>query len=110
LEVFLSMTGASFGNRWMWAPVVLTPPMIAAGTAGFFSRRAAKTALPVVSAFVKANGIQGTYLHVRGIVRRPGGLSEALYNIEMGTLLFARPVPLWSRIGHGVWRGSPRGC
>jgi hypothetical protein len=89
LEIFLEHDRASFGNRWMWAPVALTPPMIAAGTAGFFSRRAAKTALPLVSAFVLANGVQGTYLHVRGILRRPGGLSEAVYNIEMGPPLFA---------------------
>jgi hypothetical protein len=73
----------------MWAPVVLTPPMMLAGIAGFFSRRAAKTTLPAVSAFVVANGVQGTYLHVRGILRRPGGASEALYNIEMGPPLFA---------------------
>jgi hypothetical protein len=89
LEIFFEHDRASFGNRWMWAPVVLTPPMIAAGATGVFSRRAAKTALPLVSAFVMANGIQGTYLHVRGILRRPGGLSQALYNIEMGPPLFA---------------------
>ena len=89
LEIFLEHDRASFGNRWMWAPVVLTPPMVVAGMGGFFSRRAAKTTLPVVSAFVVANGVQGTYLHLRGILRRPGGLSEAVYNLEMGPPLFA---------------------
>jgi hypothetical protein len=73
----------------MWAPVVLTVPMTMAGVAGVFSRRLAKTALPVVSAFVIANGLQGTYLHVRGILRRPGGWSQAVYNIEMGPPLMA---------------------
>lgn len=87
LEIYLEHDRASFGNRWMWAPVALTPVMVAAGTAGAFSRRAAKTALPVVSAFVVANGVQGTYLHLRGILRRPGGAS--LYNLEMGPPLFA---------------------
>lgn len=89
LEIYLEHDRASFGNRWMWAPIALTPPMIAAGIAGFACRRAAKTALPIVSAFVLANGVQGTYLHLRGILGRPGGLSEAVYNIEMGPPLFA---------------------
>lgn len=89
LEIFLEHDRASFGNRWMWAPIALTPPMIAAGIAGVACRRAAKTALPLVSAFVLANGVQGTYLHARGILGRPGGWSEAVYNIEMGPPLFA---------------------
>jgi hypothetical protein len=89
LEIYFEHDRASFGDRWMWAPIALTPPMMLAGVAGFFSRRAAKTTLPLVSAFVVANGLQGTYLHVRGILRKPGGLSEALYNIEMGPPLFA---------------------
>ena len=89
LEVYFEHDRASFGNRWMWLPIALTPPMAAAGIAGIFSRRAAKTALPAVSALVVANGLQGTYLHVRGMIRKPGGLSQALYNIEMGPPLMA---------------------
>jgi hypothetical protein len=88
-EIYFEHDRASFGNRWMWAPVVLTVPMTAAGIAGVFSRALAKTALPLVSSFVVANGLQGTYLHVRGILRRPGGWSEAIYNIEMGPPLMA---------------------
>jgi hypothetical protein len=89
LEIYFEHDRASFGNRWMWLPIALTPPMVAAGVAGIFSRRAAKTALPLVSAVVVANGLQGTYLHVRGMLRKPGGLSQALYNIEMGPPLMA---------------------
>lgn len=88
-EIFLEHDRASFGNRWMWLPIALTPPMMLAGIAGVFSRRAAKTALPLVSAFVVANGLQGTYLHVRGTLRKPGGWSQAIYNIEMGPPLMA---------------------
>ncbi len=43
--------------------VVVLPTAIPAGIAGFFSRRAAKTVLPVASAAIVANGVQGTYLH-----------------------------------------------
>lgn len=89
LEIYFEHDRASFGNRWMWLPIALTPPMAAAGIAGIFSRRAAKTALPAVSTLVVANGLQGMYLHVRGMMRKPGGLSQALYNIEMGPPLMA---------------------
>ncbi|MGI8609129.1 MAG: hypothetical protein ACR2MY_07885 [Candidatus Dormibacteria bacterium] len=88
-EIYFEHDRASFGNRWMWAPIALSPVMLFAGIAGIFSRRTAKTALPVVSAFVVANGVQGTYLHIRGISRKPGGWSQAIYNIEMGPPLMA---------------------
>ncbi len=88
-EIYFEHDRASFGNRWMWAPIVLSPAMLAAGVAGIFNRRAAKTALPLVSAFVVANGVQGTYLHMRGVSRRPGGWSQPMYNIEMGPPLMA---------------------
>ena len=38
---------------------------------------------------VIANGAQGTFLHLRGIRRKPGGLSNLRYNIEMGPPAFA---------------------
>jgi hypothetical protein len=83
-EIFLEHDSASFGNKMMWWPVVLGPVGATAGVAGFFDRRLAKTALPVVSALIVANGIQGTYLHVRGVAQKPGGWSNARYNVEMG--------------------------
>jgi hypothetical protein len=73
----------------MWWPVALTPVVSLAGIGGVFSKRLAKTALPVVSALLVANSVQGTYLHVRGIAQRPGGWREARYNAEMGPPLFA---------------------
>jgi hypothetical protein len=88
-EIFLEHDRASFGNKMMWWPVVLGPVGAAAGIAGFLSRRAAKTALPIASLAIIANGLQGTYLHVRGIAQRPGGWSLARYNIEMGPPLLA---------------------
>jgi hypothetical protein len=88
-EIWLEHDRASFGNRMMWLPVALTPVVTAAGVGGVFSKRMAKTALPLVSAAVVANGLQGTYLHVRGIAQRPGGWQFARYNAEMGPPLFA---------------------
>ena len=88
-EIWLEHDRASFANRMMWLPIALTPAAAAAGIGGVFSKRLAKTALPVASAAVVANGLQGTYLHVRGIAQRPGGWRFARYNAEMGPPLFA---------------------
>jgi hypothetical protein len=89
LEIFLEHDRSSFGNKMMWAPVALSPVIGVAALGGVFSRRVAKTALPLASAVVLANSIQGTYLHVRGIAQRPGGWRELRYNTEMGPPLFA---------------------
>ena len=86
-EIYLSHDGASFGNKMMWWPVVVVPTAIPAGIAGAASRRAAKTVLPATSAAIVANGLQGTYLHWRGIKQRPGGVTK--YNIEAGPPAFA---------------------
>jgi hypothetical protein len=88
-EIWMEHDRASFGNRMMWLPVALGPVGVTAGVAGVFSRRAAKTALPLASAAIIANGLQGTYLHIRGIAQRPGGWRLARYNAEMGPPLFA---------------------
>ena len=88
-EIFFEHDSASFGNKMMWVPVALGPVGAAAGAAGFFNRRMAKTALPVASAAIVVNGLQGTYLHARGIAQKPGGWKNARYNMEMGPPLLA---------------------
>jgi len=89
IEIYFEHDRASFGNKLMWIPVALGPVGAAAGIAGVFSRRMAKTVLPIASATIVANGLQGTYLHVRGIAQKPGGWRNAKYNIEMGPPLLA---------------------
>jgi len=88
-EIFFEHDRASFGNRLMWLPVVLGPIGAAAGVAGFFSERAAHTVLPITSAAIVANGLQGVYLHARGIGQKPGGWRNPRYNLEMGPPLLA---------------------
>jgi hypothetical protein len=88
-DVLLEHDKASFGNSLMWLPVALGPVGAAAGIGGFFSRRVAKTALPVVSALIVANGLQGVYLHARGVAQKPGGWSNLRYNLEMGPPVIA---------------------
>ncbi len=88
-EIWLEHDRASFANHMMWIPVAMSPVAAAAGLGGVFSRRVAKTALPLASAAVVLNGLQGTYLHARGVSQRPGGWRMARYNMEMGPPLFA---------------------
>ncbi len=89
VEIWFEHDRASFGDPWMWAPVVLTPVAIAGAVAGVVNPRAAKTLLPIASAAVVANGVQGFYLHVRGVARKPGGWRMLRYNVEMGPPPFA---------------------
>jgi len=86
-EIYLSHDGASFGNKMMWWPIAVIPTVVPAGIASVFSRRAAHTALPIASAAIVANGLQGTYLHLRGVKQRPGGITR--YNLESGPPVFA---------------------
>ena len=89
LEIYLEHYKGSFGDRWMWTPIWLTPPLTAAGVAGVFSERAAKTVLPAVSAAYFLDGLIGIVTHVRGIRAKPGGLREPTYNLVMGPPLLA---------------------
>ncbi|MGN6325062.1 hypothetical protein [Pseudolysinimonas sp.] len=88
-EIFFEHDKASFGNRWMWAPIVVGPVGAVAAVAGYRSRSAAKTVLPAASAVIVANGLQGTVLHARGIGQKPGGWKNFRYNMEMGPPLMA---------------------
>src|ERR1700734_1311640 len=76
-EIYFEHDSASFGNKMMWLPVVLGPVGAAAGVAGFFSRRMAKTALPIASAAIVVNGVQGRYLPAGAIAQKPGARRNA---------------------------------
>jgi hypothetical protein len=89
LEIYLEHFKGSFGDKWMWTPIALSPPLAAAGLAGFYNERAAKTWLPALSALYALDGVIGIYTHVRGSAKRPGGFSEPTYNIVMGPPLLA---------------------
>jgi hypothetical protein len=83
-EIYLNHYGGSFGNKWMWTPVALSPALSAAGVAGVVSEKAAKTVLPALSAVFLLDGAAGVYFHLRGAYRKPGGFKEATYNLVMG--------------------------
>jgi hypothetical protein len=88
-EIYFEHYKGSFGDKWMWTPLVLTPPLTAAGVAGFLSERASRTLLPAVSALYFLDGVAGMVTHLQGLRKRPGGLREAHYNLVMGPPLLA---------------------
>ena len=88
-EIYFEHFRGSFGDKWMWTPVVLSPALTAAGVAAVRSERVAKTWLPLLSALYCLDGLIGVYTHVQGVRKRPGGFSEPLYNIVMGPPLLA---------------------
>jgi hypothetical protein len=89
LEMYLEHYKGSFGDIWMWSPIVTSPLVTAAGMAGFTSKGAARTVLPGIGALYAVNGAIGTYTHLRGVYRKPGGFSEPTYNLVMGPPLLA---------------------
>ena len=89
-EIFTEHDGASFGNKMMWWPVVIIPTMAPAGVAAVFSRGGPprpSCRWPRRSWWPM--GMQGTFLHWRGIMQKPGGRTNLRYNIEMGPPMFA---------------------
>jgi hypothetical protein len=88
-EIYFEHYKGSFGDKWMWTPLILTPPLTAAGIAGYASERAAKTALPFVSALYFLDGLAGVVTHIQGVRKRPGGFKETHYNLVMGPPLLA---------------------
>ena len=49
-----------------------------------FSKKWAKTVLPVTALIYTADGLAGEYFHARGVARKPGGWKLASYNLPMG--------------------------
>src|SRR5437588_5917497 len=99
LEIYFEHFRGSFGDKWMWTPVALSPALTAAGMAGIRSERAARTWLPAVSALYCLDGLIGVIAHVRGVARKPGGFREPLFNIVMGPPLLA---PASLALGDGM--------
>jgi hypothetical protein len=88
-ETYLEHYKASFGDKWMWTPVILTPPVTLAGLAAVRWPAAAKTVLPAASLLFALDGLVGVLTHVRGVHRKPGGFGEPTYNLVMGPPLLA---------------------
>ena len=73
----------------MYTPVILSGALAAGGLSGFFSRRAARRVLPAISVLSLGDSLLGSYFHVRGIHRKPGGWRLPIVNMVMGPPVFA---------------------
>jgi hypothetical protein len=89
LEVAYEHYRGSYSRRVMYTPVILSFLLAIAGFAGFFSRKAARTVLRLVSAVTLVDAFIGFYFHVRGIKRKPGGWRLPITNMIMGPPIFA---------------------
>ena len=88
-EIYFEHYKASFGNKMMWSPILVTPPVVISGIGGVFSRKWAKTWLPLTAGIYTLNGVIGEYYHARGVARKPGGWRLASYNVPMGPPIMA---------------------
>ncbi|MBA2285535.1 MAG: hypothetical protein H0W02_08640 [Ktedonobacteraceae bacterium] len=89
LEVAYEHYIGSYNQRIMYTPVILSPLLTIAGVWAAFSRRAARTVLPLVSLLTVIDGVVGFIFHIRGIHRKPGGWRIPIVNIVMGPPLLA---------------------
>ena len=89
LEVTYEHYRGSYSRRIMYTPVILSSALLIAGIAGFRSRRAARSVLPVISILTLADSATGFYFQIRGIQRKPGGWRIPVVNVVMGPPLFA---------------------
>ncbi len=89
LEVAYEHYRGSYGQQVMYTPVLISPLLTIAGVWSTFSRRAARTILPLVSLITLIDGVVGFYFHVRGVARKPGGWRIPVFNVIMGPPVFA---------------------
>ena len=89
LEVAYEHYRGSYGQCIMYTPVICSGALLVAGVSAAFSRKAARTLLPAVSAITLADCAVGFIFHIRGIQRKPGGWRLPVFNVVMGPPLFA---------------------
>lgn len=88
-EALYSHYKNSFTYRIEWTPILLTPAVMLAGFGSIWSKWMGRVLLPFTSALALLSGMIGLYYHLRGLVRRPGGLKKPLYNLLYGPPIFA---------------------
>jgi hypothetical protein len=78
-----------FRYKAQWTPILLAPLLIGSAAAAIPSPRVARTLLPFTSLLAILNGSIGFFYHLRGVVRRSGGLKLKFYNLMYGPPVFA---------------------
>lgn len=88
-EALYSHYKNNYTYRIEWTPILLTPAVMIAGIGTIWSRALGKILLPITSALALLSGLLGLFYHVRGLIRRPGGMHKPFYNLLYGPPVFA---------------------
>jgi len=88
-EALYSHYKNNFTYRIEWTPIILTPAVMITGIGSIWSKKMGRIFLPITSALALLSGMLGLFYHVRGLLRRPGGLKKPLYNLLYGPPVFA---------------------
>ena len=104
LEIYFDHYGGSFGNKWMWTPVVALAAAERRGRRRASARSAPRR--PCCRRLGAATALDGAdrrrTSHLRGRRASPGRLPRAAYNLVMGPPLLA-PGSLALVGAHGRW-------
>ncbi|HEV2457142.1 MAG TPA: hypothetical protein VGS80_02170 [Ktedonobacterales bacterium] len=79
----------NFTYKSQWLPILLSPLIAIAGIGTVWSKRMARTWLPITSLLATLNGAVGLFYHGRGVLRRSGGVKKLGYNVVYGPPIFA---------------------
>jgi len=88
-EALYSHYKNNFRYKAQWSPVIIAPALMAAAAMSINSPKVARTWLPALSALAILDGGVGFFYHLRGVLRRPGGLKKPIYNVIYGPPIFA---------------------
>jgi len=88
-EALYSHYKNNFRYLAQWTPIIIAPLLMGAAAGAIRSPKIARTWLPAMSALAIVDGGVGFFYHVRGVLRRPGGMQKPLYNLIYGPPVFA---------------------
>jgi len=81
-EALYSHYQNNFQYRVQYLPLIVAPAL--AGAAGLAATGRNRKLLPPASALAMATGGIGSFYHLRGVLRRPGGRKKLMHNIMYG--------------------------
>jgi hypothetical protein len=88
-EALYSHYKNNFRYKVQWSPIIIAPALMASAAMSIKNPKVARTWLPALSALAILDGGVGFFYHVRGVLRRPGGLKKPIYNVIYGPPIFA---------------------
>jgi hypothetical protein len=88
-EAWYSHYKNNFRYGVQWTPLIVAPMLAITAAAAIPNKSVAHRLLPAAAALAMLNGTIGFGYHLRGTLRRPGGMKTPVYNIIYGPPLLA---------------------